>query len=258
MYIRARITEDASMSLASSYGTISVSIDADASSCRLAISAEAIDSVVVELFDRFQKQRVPATWVVGNPLRSTLTERVARSSIHEIALSGGSEIAAHSTGGAIGRLLQCRRAGLGISTITENPTWQPRDIDLLAKHGITVIRKIRSSGRGVESVRYGVWHVSASVALGGSWMPYFAQLPLLKRTIEQAIRELGICHLRIDAASIARGDVASGLRAVERFLRHLDHLKTVRGIAAETLHETALRLQPKRTVAAARSILRAA
>jgi hypothetical protein len=243
-------------------GVVSVSIDTAALPQCAAASTDAIGSVVVELFDRFQKQRLPATWFISDPKRHTLTNHIARTGNHELALVGND--------GTIARLLESQRIGLTISSISENPAWRARDVDLLAKYGISVIRTtgpsrgsqhspVRGGNRAIQPVRYGLWHIPVAATLhGGGWMPYFAQFQRLKRTIDQAVREGSICHVRIDAPSIARGDVASGLRAVERLLTHINHLRSGRSLVVESLHDTAIRLHPKRTLAAARSILRAA
>jgi hypothetical protein len=207
--------------------------------------------VVVELFDRFQKQRIAATWIISDPQRHLLTDRIIHSGNHEIAHGGGT----------ISRLLDCHRAGIEISTMAENPAWQQSDIGLLAKYGITVVCRaaIARPAHCIQPIRYGLWAIPVCAVLpSGGWAPYFAQLQSLRSTVAQSMRQPGICHLRIDAAAIARGDVASALRAVERLLTHLSTLEKSHTISLITLREAAVRLQPKRSLPAARSILRAA
>jgi hypothetical protein len=240
------------MPIASTSGIVSISIDTAATSKNSTASVEAVDSVVIELFDRFQKQRISTTWILGDPKRHLLADRIVRGGIHEVAYGGE----------AISQLLECQRAGIEISTVSENPGWQQRDVDLLAKHGISVICRpemARFSQSSIQPIRYGLWAVSVNAMLpSGGWAPYFTQLRRLRAAVGQSLRQPGICHLRIDAASIARSDVASGLRAVERLLEHLKSLEQSRTISVVTLCETAVHLQPKRSLPAARSILRAA
>lgn len=239
------------MPTASASGIVSISIDTDATLKNSAASVEAVDSVVIELFDRFQQQRTAATWIIGDPTRHVLADRIVRGGGHEIAYSGGT----------IGQLVECQRAGIEISTVAENPAWQPRDVELLAKHKITVICRAAMArpSDSIQPIRYGVWAISVSAMLpSGGWAPYFAQLQRLRTTVGQSVRHPGICHLRVNAAAIARGDVASGLRAVERLLTYLETLEQSRSISVVPLRETAIRLQPKRLLPAARSILRAA
>ncbi|MCC7084666.1 MAG: hypothetical protein IT427_06635 [Pirellulales bacterium] len=246
------------MPTASTGGVIAVSINAEAAT-NSASSAEATESVVIELYDRFQKQQLPATWMVSDPIRHSLVGRIAGSNSHELALA--IEATSHANQSPIAQLLQCRRAGLHITTIAENPQWRQRDVDLVAKHGITIIRgsTSQSGTHSIQGVRYGVWRVPICATLhGGGWMPYFAQLQRLRRALDRGIWKLGIWHACIDAPSIARADAAIGLRMVERFLAHLNHLKLARSIEVVTLRETVIRLQPKRTITAATSILRAA
>jgi hypothetical protein len=239
------------MPSASVGGIVSVSIDTAPASKNSAISADAIDSVVVELFDRFQKQRTAATWIIEDPKRHLLTDRIVRSSSHEIAYAGGT----------ISQILECQRAGIEISTVAENSAWQQPDIGLLAKYGITVICRavIARPSHSIQPIRYGLWAVSVSGMLpSGGWAPYFAQLQRLRTVVGKSVQQPGICHVRVDAATIAHGDVASGLRAIERLLADLKTLEQSRKISVVTLREAAIRLQPKRSLPAARSILRAA
>jgi hypothetical protein len=63
--------------------------------------------------------------------------------------------------------------------------------------------------------------------------------------------------MRIDAASLASSDAAVGLRHIAGLLREVEQLRSGGHLIVSTPREIALRLQPKRTVAA-RSILRAA
>jgi hypothetical protein len=239
------------MPVASAGGIVSVSIDTTPASKDSATSADAVNSVVVELLDRFQKQRIPATWIIGDPKRHSLSDRIIRGGIHEVAHGAGT----------ISQLLECQRAGIEISTVAEDPFWQRQDIDLLAKHGITAICRstMVRTPQSIHPVRYGLWSISVSAMLpNGGWAPYFAQLQSLRNAVSQSLQTPGICHLRIDIPSLARGDVASGLRATERLLEHLKTLEQSRTISVVTLREAATRLLPKRSLPAARSILRAA
>jgi hypothetical protein len=239
------------MPITSAGGIVSISIDTKAESKNSIISAEAIDSVVVELFDRFQQQRTVATWIIADPKNHGLTDRIVRGGAHEVACGGGT----------ISQLLECQRAGVGISTLAANPAWQQQDVDLLAKHGVTVICRpeMARPSQSIQPIRYGLWAVCANAVLpSGGWAPYFAQIQRLRTTVGQSLQRSGICHLHINAATIARGDAASGLRAAERLLAYLKTLEQSRAISVVTLRETAIRLQPKRSLPAARSILRAA
>jgi hypothetical protein len=210
---------------------------------------------------------MPATWIFADPRQHALASRIARhGGGQELGIFGGSIIGSsapprtEAKHGLLGRLLDCHRVGLNITTVTENTAWQRHDVDLLAKRGITMIRcPMSSRNQRVQSVRFGLWRLPTSAALqGGSWIPYFAQLQMMKKSIEQKIREIGVCHIRIDAPSIACSDIASGLRTVDRLLSHLDQLRAAHSVTIENLQAAAVRLQPKRTITAARSILRAA
>src|SRR5689334_18464039 len=86
--IALRATRRINMPIASAGGIVSVSIDTAPASNNSATSTDAIDSVVVELFDRFQKQRTAATWIIEDPNRHVLTDRIVRGGSHEVAYAG--------------------------------------------------------------------------------------------------------------------------------------------------------------------------
>ena len=253
-------------------GVVSLSIDTESTQTEPSVSSDALDSVLIELLDRVVKHRLHATWALDDLSRRRAVERIARAVHQELAITGQRCVAPSDPRplSAVRRLIHGRQAGLDISTVTHDPSWGAWDIDLLAKHGVSVIRAASGSAgsarpiasdnsRTVQTLRYGLWYVPISGTLSGSgWMPFFTQLSRLKRAVDQTVRERGWVHLRIDAVSLARADVAGGLRAVERLLRYLDQLRSSGRIEVETLCESAIRRQPKRTTAAATSILRAA
>jgi hypothetical protein len=171
-------------------------------------------------------------------------------------------------------LAQSAAAGIAISTMVVAGPWQQLHVDLLTKHGIKVIRSqqwiaspqtagavsvnLRRVCDGVQTICFGMWHVPVSATLhGGGWMANHAQLRMAKRSIQGVALGGGMCHVRIDAVTLARGDSAIGLRHIDRLLRDLHHLRAGSHIAVSTLSDIPQRLQSKRSVAA-RSILRAA
>src|SRR5262249_5057659 len=122
----------------------------------------------------------------------------------------------------------------------------------------TGMSKASGSADGIQIVRYGMWHSPISATLhGGGWMANHSQLRLARRAVQQAVHGES-CHLRIDAVALAHADTAVGFRHIDRLLRELEQLQAGGHIAVRTLRDIAIGLQPKRTVAAAHSILRAA
>jgi hypothetical protein len=199
-----------------------------------------------------------------------LVQKIAGSTLrHEVALLADASLAKSDLSrtelvhAVVQPLQSAAEAGINISTLAVEHAWHPRHIDLLTKHGLTMIRTphVFSSRTttGIRAVCYGLWHVPVSATLkGGGWMANLAQLRFARRTIERAILHGGWCHLRVDAASLAAGDVICGLRTFDRLLRHVVQLRSAGHITLETLRDTAARLAPKRSGATAHSILRAA
>ncbi|HTQ37908.1 MAG TPA: hypothetical protein VMJ32_02710 [Pirellulales bacterium] len=257
---------------ASARAFVSISIDADAISPNSDGSpqqSDAVQSVIAELLSRCSQQQMPTTWAFRNP-SATAARRITDSGPgHELALLSEATLAkADLSRGdvmqAVVRPLQAAaEAGQSITTLAVPYAWQPQHIDLLTKYGLTVIRTphVFSSHTttGIRAVCYGLWQVPVSAVLHNSrWMANFGQWRCMRRAIDQTVLQGGWCHLRIDAASIARGDAACGLRTVGRLFQYLYQLRTGGQIVLETLRGTATRLAPKRAVAAAQSILRAA
>ncbi len=196
--------------------------------------------------------------------------RIADSPIgHELALLSEAKLAkAELSRGDIMQsvvhpLQVAGELGHDVTTLAVSQAWQPRHFDLLTKYGVTVIRTPHvfssQTTTGIRAVCHGLWQVPVSVSLQSSgWIANLGQWRNVRRAIDYAVCHGGWCHLRIDAASIARGDAGNGLRTVARLLQHLYQLRSVGQISVETLRDAAVRLSPKRSAAPAGSILRAA
>jgi hypothetical protein len=230
----------------------------------------APEAMMSELIGRCNQHQISATWAVRDVAGSALLARLASSLVsHEMALLAdpsvtGEEISRSDLLNYVARPLQLAAAkNISISTLAIAAAWQPRHIDLLTKYGITLIRTphVFSSHTttGVRAICYGLWQVPVAATLyGGGWMANLSQWRFARRVVERSILRGGWCHVRIDTKGLATGDVVCGLRTVDRLLRHLQQLQSAGHIAVETLRDTAARLTPKRSVAGAQSILRAA
>ncbi|HEY2760495.1 MAG TPA: hypothetical protein VGI75_07120 [Pirellulales bacterium] len=266
-------------------GCLSISVDADLMGHGAAGAkgrTAAAESVLRELIDQFQRHRLPASWAFSEPAATGLARKLGEAPGHEIALAADADVAPidRSRGAFVRSVVDpLRRAatnGIVISSLVLVGGWQPRHLDVLTKYGIRAVRSdrlihspnIRSSGvlagygargEGVQIVCYGLWHVATTFTLqGGGWMANHAQMRLARRAIDRTILQGGICHCRIDAASLARSDSAVGLRHIDRFLREMAQLRTGGRLDVRTLRSVADLLAPKRTNSAARSILRVA
>ncbi|HEY2880812.1 MAG TPA: hypothetical protein VGJ15_00210 [Pirellulales bacterium] len=241
----------------------SLSIDADS-------GAAGAKVVIAELLDRLQQLRIAASWALTDFAVAPMMQRNAECAMgHEVALLSDAALAKADLSRT--DIMQCvvrplqlaADGGINISTLAVGYAWQPRHIDLLTKYGLTMIRTphVFSSRTttGVRAICYGLWHVPVSASMkGGGWMANLSQWRIARRAVDRAIQDGGWCHLRIDLASLATGDAICGMRTIDRLLRHLVQLRSTGHIALETLRDTAARLTPRRSVAAAHSILHAA
>lgn len=247
-----------------SVGVVSISIDVDSAS---PADHDRTQSLCIELLDRFNKRGVAASWALANPVHGALSREINPGRPdHEVALLAAEkphspESRAQIVERVVRPIKRAAAAGIFISSLGAVGRWRPQHVDLLAKHGITVIRgpSRHGSAARIEPVCYAMWQVPVAVDIrGGGWMANHAQLRLARRAVGLTMRDGGFCHLRIDAAALAKGDAACSLRTVDRLLRDLIQIRDAGQIVIETLRDTAVRLAPKRILPAARSILRAA
>jgi hypothetical protein len=254
---------------------VSISIDIDAAShgsdrvSTLSEQMSAVESVTAQLIAHTDQSRTPAIWAFSN-FAMPAVRRIADSPIgHEMALLSDAKLATGElTRGDIMQsvvhpLQAAEELGHEVTTLAVPHAWQPRHSDLLTKYGVTVIRTphVFSSHTttGIRAVCHGLWQVPVSVSVQSSgWIANLSQWRNVRRAVDFAVCDGGWCHLRIDAASIACGDVGAGLRNVARLLQHLHQLRSAGHISVETLRGAAMRLSPKRNAAPAGSILRAA
>jgi hypothetical protein len=252
-------------------GVISISVDIGLASDDVfgaGASHDDIQSVCIELLDRFNKRQIAASWALASLATAVLTRQILQARPgHEIALLAGSQTSSgsQSRGEIVQRIVrpiqQAAESGVAVSSIAFVGGWRRRHVDLLAKRGITMVRGTsrQHAGQRIEPVCYGMWYVPVAVDIrGGGWVANHAQLRLARRAIGLTMRDNGLCHLRIDVAALAKGDVACSLRTFDRLLRDLAQVRDAGQIAIETLRDTAARLAPRRILPAARSILRAA
>ena len=266
-------------------GCLSISVDADlmghgASGAKGRTAAA--ESVLRDLIDQFQRHRLAASWAFSEPAAAGLTRTLGAVAGQEIALAASADVSPiDGSRGAFVRwvvdpLRRAASSGTAISSLVLAGSWQPRHLDVLKKYGIRTVRSdrlvhsanVRASGvlagqtarsEGVQIVCYGLWHVATTFTLqGGGWMANHAQMRLARRAIDRVILQGGICHCRIDAASLAQSDSTVGLRHIDRFLREIAQLRTGGRLEVRTLRGVADLLAPKRTNSAARSILRVA
>jgi hypothetical protein len=252
---------------------VSISIDADSppdSSNHASWQGNPVRSIIAELVAQSNQMRMPATWAFSaSTITPSMQQLVDGPLGHELALLSDPKLAKAEFSRSdimqtvVRPMQSAADAGIAISTLAVPHAWQPRHVDLLTKYGLTVIRTpyvfSSQTTTGIRAVCHGLWQVPVSAGLqNGRWMANLGQWRYMRRAVDCAVQQGGWCHLRIDAASIAHGDVASGLRSVGRLLHHLHQLRSGGHIVVETLCGAAVRLAPRRNVTSAHSILHAA
>ncbi len=254
---------------------VSFSIDVDASptgsdhGSALSEQMVAVESVTRQLIAHTDQSRTPATWAFSSFAMPAVHKIVDSPIGHELALLPDAKLAKAELSrsdimqSVVQPLQVAEELGHNVTTLAVSQAWQPRHFDMLTKYGVTVIRTPHvfssQTTTGIRAVCHGLWQVPVSASLQSSgWIANLGQWRYVRRAIDFAVCDGGWCHLRIDAASIARGDVGGGLRMVARVLQYIHPLRLAGQISVETLRSAAVRFSPKRSAAPAGSILRAA
>jgi hypothetical protein len=266
--------ENGSMAVRLHASSVSISIDSESDS-HGSHRGETVASVLTELLDRLNHHEIAATWAFHDPAQTLLAERIVAHPLgHEIAILGDAAPAqsqfsrAYLLNGLGRRLQTATAAGFSISTLAVFDDWQPRNTDLLVKLGFSMVRGQRPlrresqgalrSRRGIQSISYGLsFAPAAAMIVGGKWLANRLQLRQLRRMVDRALERGDHCHLCIDAAALAEGDISDTLRMVDRWLRRLAELRDAEQLTIATLCNAGQKIRPKRQVAA-HSILRAA
>ena len=230
-------------------GVVSISVDADTSSSPSAAARDDVLSVVVELLDRFHKHCIAGTWAFHDPAGTSLAARRITSDMpgQEVALL----VAASASQGDLsrGEVLRTDRPAAAVGRGGGNfdhfvgrhgkldaaahrfanqaghhhrpgSGFGNRPDKRRCRQGISKL-----DGVGAQAVCHGLWHVPVAISLhGGGWIANRIQLVRLVHQLNRAAARGGLCHVRIDAAAMAAGDVPHGLRTMDRLLRHLDRL----------------------------------
>jgi hypothetical protein len=236
-------------------------------------SLETTTRRLLKLLDQYH---LPATWAVADPAVSAATETLLASETgHEVAVLGeptwvGSEAGRMRFGRELARrVAHGRAAGLNISTLALRGTELTDHLDLLVKHGISVLRgEYREMStrwfsqpvcQAPAALRFGLWDIPASYRLPGDsrWKLGGGGRRRGRKGIDAAIADRSVFHLQVDALEFTeRGHMAE--HALECVLKHAALRKRENAIEFETLSGVARKLAGERTSVPARSILHAA
>jgi hypothetical protein len=225
--------------------------------------------VISQLFDVFDRHKLPATWAVGDPAHSAVAALVVASETqHSLAVLGDRYWIGATAGRTrfarelARRLSQARAAGIQAEVLVPRVAPVAEHIDLIVKQGVRAVLATngetkRPASRIPRALHYGVWEFAitdrfpmrSSWLSGGDWT--------LHRRLRRAAREAATFHLLIDASALEEAG-RSATNKVERLMRRVANLRDRGIIQVETLAQAADRLSDLPATTPQRSILRPA
>jgi hypothetical protein len=226
--------------------------------------------VTEQLFEIFNRHRLPATWAVGDPAHSAAASLVAASTTkHGLALLGDRYWIGKTAGRTrfarelARRVSQSHNAGIEAVTLVPRVAPIAEHIDLVVKHGIRAVvatmgeTASRPSPTGARSLHYGVWEFAATerLPLRSSWLMGAGWK--LSRTIRRTAHDTSTLHLVIDAAAVETAG-GSAIRSIERISRRIAKLRDRSLLQVETIGAAAERMSELPVATPQRSILRRA
>jgi hypothetical protein len=240
--------------------TLGVSIDLRTEGHAI-LAAQSLPTRLLSLLDAC---RIAATWGFAEPASAAFIERLGRSSIdHEIALLCHHDWA----GSAVGRttfsrqlsrrLTAADRAGIQISTLAMRTTDLHKNLDLLVKHRVSVVRgrlrpptSLDPSGQP-QPVRYGVWLAPVSHVLPRSLL---GAGRFWRKTFRRNGRTTGYLHLGIDQETLEDRH----WKDIEAALKTAAQMRDDGSLTILTLRQLSRQLDRKPERPRSRSVLRAA
>jgi hypothetical protein len=254
-------------------GMMAISVDMDVP---VGIAGVRGRGTAESVFDWLRGRQLPATYAFADPCGTRLADAVlASATAGEIALLADASWAGPNASRA--RLAtelarHTRRAlasGYALTTLALRDAAAAPHVDLLAKHGISVVRQRaparrlgllgwlanwrgvarRRQGADPRPIRFGLWSLGPNLVLPG------AGYGRACRAIDRAAIGHGLVHLVIDGPLLAtvRGPA---WRTFERIVAHAARRRDEGSLAVVTLADVAGRLGHRSAVGPARSILR--
>jgi hypothetical protein len=226
--------------------------------------------VATHLVDSFNSQRLPATFAMSDPARSTTTSQILRSAVpHDFAISGNDDWLGPQTGRTqfarefSRRVAQARGAGINLRTFVPRVASVEPHIDLVVKHefiavaGLETETRVARANLSPRALHYGVWEIPINGKMptksgwfsGGAWPIW--------RQIRAAAQDAGTFHLLVDAPTISAAG-RGGLSNLTWLLRRVANLRDRGLVQVETLRQAAERLSDVPAVKPQQSILRRA
>jgi hypothetical protein len=245
-------------------GAVAIAIKLPSQPASSQLQIAEVETTILKLLDRLDRQQLLLTWAIVNPVASTVAEKIAARG-HEISLlvpptSAGAQSRAEFVRSIGKQLRAATLAGCPISTVAADDSYCLEHINLLIKYGVKVVCNARNgSPASAQNICFGFWTLDASAVIaGGGWVSNRSQMRMLDRALNQAIATGGICHVQFDLGSILTTENQRSLQTLEVALASLAQLRDDDRIEICTVAELARKMSSHAKVAPARSILRAA
>lgn len=222
-----------------------------------------------QLFDIFNRHRLPVTWAVGDPAHSAAAGLVVASDTpHALALLGDRYWIGKTAGRTrfarelARRVSQARTAGIEAVTLVPRVACVAEHIDLVVKQGIRAVVETVGEGQKRQStapraLHYGVWEFAATarLPLQSSWLP--GGTWKLSRRIRRAANDLATVHLMINASAVEEAG-RSATKTIDWLMCRVAKLRDRGLVQVETLGAAAARLSDLPVATPQRSILQRA
>jgi len=232
-----------------------------------ALSLDVRDNVtdrqVAKLLQSLRRTGIPATVAMASPGENSVAARVQDDALpHDFAILAedtwvGQRVGRTKFARELARRVEVAgKNGIAPHTLALYGTELDRNLDLLVKHRIAVVRRCGIAGFQPASLRFGIWQapVSFSIPSTSPW-----QLGGLEWTVHRALskaaKEHGLVHVVADAQSLLEPRFYA---TFERILGLVQQQQCKRHLTAVTLGTLVELLTPRRQTPASRSVLRVA
>ena len=215
------------------------------------------------VFQLLRKVKIPATITTPEPVCSKLVERLHAEPLrHEIALLADGSWAGPQAGRTqfsrelARRVSVAKSQGATIRTIAVADAELNKDLDLLVKHRISVVRSPANAGFHAQSLRFGVWQapISFRSPLKGRWR-FSGTEWAVTRALSRANQTSCLVHVVVDVATLGDPDEFASLG---RILATAQRRRQKGTLATVTMQGLVARMAPQRRAISAQSVLRVA
>ena len=215
----------------------------------------------------FAQQEIPATWCLPDPGAGLPVS--ASSGLQELAILGDASWSQAGTQGRqfaqalLGRLEAGRQTGVPVTSLICSSAPPQLPLEFALQHGITAVRG-PFDGHGwsrtrhqPRAMRYGMWHLPASLHLPGSSRWSAVDSLQARVGIDRAAQDCRYFQIVLDVPRLAVLG-GSAMRMVERIVHHAVRRRELDRVQLTSMAKAAASFSYQPRVAPSRSILRAA